>query len=133
MNILVVEDDTQFKTMLCEILAHCGHTVLTAEDGEEAFRALRQSPVQLIISDIQMPKCMGTQLHEMVRDDERLKETPFMYMTGYSVLRSVTPLDKTGHDFIVNKVPFARLLQMVDGISNGGENIAGDRLECGAS
>jgi len=132
MNILVVEDDKQFKDVLHEILAHYGHTVQTADDGAEAFRVLQQSQVQLIISDIHMPNCTGTQLHEMVRTDKRLKEIPFVYMTGYSILRIATPLDQPGLDFMVNKVPFARLLQVVDGISNRGESTVGDRLAYGA-
>ena len=133
MRILIAEDEPDYKNVLVETLGYQGHTILTACNGEEAIQILRRTPVELIISDIHMPKCMGTQLHEMVRNDKSLMEIPFIYITGYSILRIATPLDQSGLDFMVNKVPFGRLLQVVDGISNRGERTVGDQLAFGAS
>lgn len=133
MVILVAEDEADYKDALVEALGYQGHTILTACNGEEAIQILRRTPVELIISDIHMPKCMGTQLHEMVRNDKDLKMIPFIYITGYSILRIATPLDQSGLDFMVNKVPFGGLLQMVDGISSRSERTIADRLTYGAS
>jgi CheY-like chemotaxis protein len=133
LNILIAEDDQEYKNVLVEALGYYGHNTLTASNGEEAFQILMETQVGLIISDIHMPKCTGTQLHEMVRSDERLKEIPFVYMTGYTILRIATPLDQQGLDFMVNKVPFQRVLQVVSDISRKGENTVGDRLAYGAS
>ena len=73
-----------------------------------------------------MPNCTGAQFHEMVRSDQRLNAIPFIYMTGYAILRIATPLDKTGHDFMVNKMPFDRLLQLVDTLDHSGGYSSGD-------
>jgi CheY-like chemotaxis protein len=131
--ILIAEDERDYRDALVEALGYQGHTILTACNGEKAIQILRRTRVELIISDIHMPKCMGTQLHEMVRNDKDLKMIPFIYITGYSILRIATPLDQSGLDFMVNKVPFGGLLQMVDCISSRSERAIADRLAYGAS
>jgi CheY-like chemotaxis protein len=117
MRILIAEDDSEYRDVLCETLQACGHTVLAAADGVEAFQVLTRSKVDIVISDIQMPNRSGSQLHELVRSDERLNHIPFIYITGFAILRLATPIDMTGLDFMVSKVPFERLLQLIDDIS----------------
>ena len=116
MTILVVEDDGEYNKVLGEALHLYGHNVLSATNGNEAFETLQHSRVDLVISDIEMPTCSGTRLHEMVRHDLRLCMLPFVYITGYPVLRLATPLDDKNLDFMVSKVPFDRILETVNQI-----------------
>ncbi len=119
MHILVVEDDIEYRNVLREALQMHGHLVVTATDGAEAFELLQHHPVGLIISDINMPNCTGTKLHELIRSDEHLELIPFIYVTGFAILRVATPLAKTELDFMVSKVSFDRLLQLIGDISLG--------------
>jgi len=123
MHILVVEDDIQYRNVLREALELYGHTVFTAADGVEAYKFLGQHSVGLVISDINMPNCSGSQLHELIRSHEQLKETPFVYITGFAILRVATPLDKTGLDFMVSKVPFDRLIQVIRDLGLDGASL----------
>ena len=116
MTILVVDDDREYENVLCQGLEQYGHIVLGAANGNEAFKVLQHHRVDLIVSDIRMPECTGMELHEMVRDDEGLHGLPFVFITGDPSLRVGTPLDDTGHDFIVSKIPFERLLHVIDDI-----------------
>ncbi len=126
MKILVAEDNPDYRAALQESLENYGHTVLAASNGSEAFELLQQFPAELIISDIDMPDCTGTQLHEMVRSHEKLRCLPFVYLTGFAILRLATPLDDTILDFMVNKVPFERLLRVVKDLSGqSGDNSSG--------
>ncbi|MBF8293731.1 MAG: CheA signal transduction histidine kinase [Bacteroidetes bacterium] len=133
MRILVAEDDSEYRGVLCETLELCGHTVLPAADGVEAFQLLTRNTVDIIISDIQMPNRTGTQLHESVRSDERLQHIPFIYITGFAILRMATPIDMTGLDFMVSKVPFERLLQIVDDIGIQRGILRNDNVALGTS
>jgi CheY-like chemotaxis protein len=117
MRILVAEDDREYRDVLTETLKGCGHTILAAADGLEALRILRDTAVDLIISDIQMPNHSGSQLHEKVRSNKKTKNIPFIYITGFSILRLTTPMDLTGLDFMTSKVPFDRLLQLIEDIN----------------
>jgi len=114
LHILVAENDFNYRTVLCEALRMDGHTVLTANDGVEAYEILQKSQVELIVSDINMPNRTGSQLHWLVRNDKRLGGIPFIYITGFAILRMATPLDETGLDYMVSKVQFERLLQLID-------------------
>ena len=116
-TILVVDDNKEYENVLGQALQLGGHFVLTATNGEEAFAVLQHFKVDLIVSDIRMPKCTGIQLHDMVRGDRRLRALPFVYITADPCLRVGTPLDSTGRDFMAAKVPFERLLSVINNIS----------------
>lgn len=115
-NILVVDDDAEFNTVLREALTISGHNVQSAADGDEAFQILQHSPVDLVISDIQMPACSGTRLHSMIRHDERLHMIPFIFITGHTLLRMALPVGGQGLDFVVGKIPFDKVLRAVHDI-----------------
>ncbi len=58
--------------------------------------------------------------------NEKLRCLPFVYLTGFAILRLATPLDDTRVDFMVNKVPFERLLRVVKDLTGqGGDNSSG--------
>jgi two-component system, chemotaxis family, chemotaxis protein CheY len=71
-SILIVDDSSAMRSVIKRILTLSGFemdTCLDACDGEDALRALRRQPVDLVISDINMPRMDGeTLLREMSAD-----------------------------------------------------------------
>ncbi|HEX4067436.1 MAG TPA: response regulator [Acidobacteriaceae bacterium] len=67
-TILVVDDDEDFREVIAAILEKAGYDVLEAPNGAEAAAILDRRPgaVDLLITDIQMPKMTGAQLIECV-------------------------------------------------------------------
>ena len=61
-TILVVDDDASIRESFEKILKRTGYKVLTAEDGEEALDIIRQQSVDLVLSDLRMPKMGGLKL-----------------------------------------------------------------------
>ena len=61
-SILVVEDEPAFLELLERNLNQNGYAVITAENGEDALELLRQNRVNLILTDLKMPKMDGLQL-----------------------------------------------------------------------
>ncbi|MFO0767556.1 MAG: response regulator [Nitrospiraceae bacterium] len=53
--LLVIDDEPGVLEFLALVLRQAGHTVVTADNGREAFRILHQSPVDLVLTDIYMP------------------------------------------------------------------------------
>ena len=68
-RILVIEDDTQLRQMLRQLLERQGYEVVDAPDGKEGIKLYRQAPTDLIITDIIMPEKEGVEtIIELKRD-----------------------------------------------------------------
>ena len=82
-TILVVEDDDQLRRSVKRILEAAGYQIVTAADGLEALEALRQTAgVQLVFSDLVMPRLGGPALYDAARREGHT--TPFLFASGYS-------------------------------------------------
>lgn len=58
-HILVMDDDVQFRQFLRLRLVEAGYTVHDAGDGIKGMRLLRTKPIELVITDIIMPRKEG--------------------------------------------------------------------------
>ena len=68
-RILVVDDDLQFRNLLCLVLERQGHEVVAVPDGGSAIRVFRQAPAELIITDIIMPEKSGFEVIRVLRNE----------------------------------------------------------------
>ena len=103
MNIVITDDDHTYLNLLGEILTLYGHTVYKAADGEAALERLSIESADLIIADISMPGMNGVSLHAAVREDRRLKRTPFIWNSGYAELRDLLDVSDPSIDFKMDK------------------------------
>jgi signal transduction histidine kinase/ActR/RegA family two-component response regulator len=83
-TILVVEDATPLRDLICQALSVSGCTVLSAPEAQEALRIVSQQTgaIDLLITDVIMPGMNGPALAKQVR--ALRPETKILYMTGYS-------------------------------------------------
>ncbi len=83
MNILVVDDQPEYRLVLKSLLMEYGWTVFSAEDGEDALQAMARIPMDLIISDIYMPVMDGFKFHQTVRSIPGCEKLPFLFVSAY--------------------------------------------------
>jgi CheY-like chemotaxis protein len=81
-RILVAEDRAASRELITTVLESIGYDVIEAVDGEEALHKAAESPVDLIILDLQMPKLDGFQVISMLRANGRFAETPIVALTA---------------------------------------------------
>ncbi|GBQ90160.1 two component response regulator [Gluconacetobacter johannae DSM 13595] len=83
-TILVVDDSITTRTLQKTILQAHGYDVLLATDGMEALSMLRRSSrrVDVIVTDVEMPRMDGFGLLDAVRSDPRLSSIPVVLMTS---------------------------------------------------
>jgi len=67
-QILVVEDNSELRELFCTVLEDNGYTAIPAKDGIEAFDILDNTFIDLIISDIMMPRMDGYEMTKHLRD-----------------------------------------------------------------
>ena len=108
--ILVVEDDSETREALSDLLRLCGYRVSEAENGEAALNKLNSSPQSpaLIVLDLAMPVMDGYTLLNRLRRDDRVKDIPVIVTTSNP---PDAPLD--GATVLAKPVRPQRLLQLV--------------------
>jgi two-component system, cell cycle response regulator len=78
----VVDDAPVNLSLKCSILEPTGYAVVTASGMAEALALARQTPPDLIVSDVQMSDGSGFDFIQAVKTDPRLKDIPFMFITS---------------------------------------------------
>lgn len=81
-SILVVDDDAVILKYIARILELGGYNVLTARDGVEALDLLESQSVDLIVTDIMMPRMNGYQLHECVVQAPEWVKIPVIFLSA---------------------------------------------------
>ena len=98
-QILVVDDETNLRRVLSAQLARDGYDVHEAGDGEEAIAFLKEHHIDLVITDLKMPKASGMDvLRAALRDDP---SRPVIMLTAFATIENAVEALKTGaFDFI---------------------------------
>jgi len=102
-SILVVDDVSDTLEVLERCLTSAGYRVHTASGVVEAIESLEKTPVDLVITDLRMPKISGLNLVRYLR--ENMKETEVMMITGYATVEGAVAAVKAGAEEYLPK-PF---------------------------
>jgi len=102
-SVLVVDDAPDTLEVLQRNLSSAGYQVYTAPGVAEALELLAGIPVDLVITDLKMPKISGIDLVRHVR--ENMKDTEVMMITGYATIEGAVEAVKTGAEEYLAK-PF---------------------------
>jgi two-component system response regulator HydG len=111
-KILVADDEIGIRQSLKKILEKEGYEVLTASNGEEAFKAIRSNSVDLLISDIRMAGMDGLELLKVCKSVSPYTEV--IMITGYaSVDTAVDSMKQGAYDYITKPFKKADILKAV--------------------
>ena len=110
MKILVVDDFVTMRRITKTLMKQLGYSnMIEAEDGKQALDILQKdSAIEFVISDWNMPNMTGLELLQAVRADEKLKKLPFLMVTAEAEQENIMAAVKSGVSNYVIK-PFTAL------------------------
>jgi diguanylate cyclase (GGDEF)-like protein len=114
-RILIVDDHEDNIELLRARLDAWGFTTDSAGDGEEALQRIQDSPPDLILLDVMMPKIDGIEVARRVKGDRSLPFIPIIMQTALDATENkVEGLEAGADDYITKPIDFAELKARVN-------------------
>jgi len=85
-NILIVDDDVKTLMAMEALLSAPGRHIVLARSGREALRQLLKQDFALILLDVRMPDIDGFETAAMIRQNERFRYTPIIFLSAVDTL-----------------------------------------------
>lgn len=128
-HLMVAEDSTLIRSGILKVLTGSGYTqVTTFVDGEECYKAIRDlkkiaqqdgepisNHLQLVISDIEMPKMDGLTLCRKIKEDLGLSEVKVLIFSSLVNDQMVLKCESVGADSCITKPQIPELVKLIDG------------------
>ena len=106
-TVLIVDDQESIRLALSRMLSKEGYEVLLADEGEKALVILREKKVNVILSDLKMPKMNGLQL---LKASKLVKpEVEVILITAHGTIEKAVGAMKDGAYYFITK-PFKKLI-----------------------
>ena len=118
MPVLVVDDYKTMIRIISNLLRQLGFSNIDeASDGGRALQLMRTRPYGLVISDWNMEPMTGLDLLKEVRNDVKLKDTPFIMVTAESKVENVVTAKSAGvNNYIVKPFNAETLKQKISSV-----------------
>jgi len=112
-TILIVDDEKNYPPILSAVLEEEGFETLTAYSGEEALSVLKNSDVDLVLTDMKMPSMDGIELLERIKEKD--PGIPVIMMTAHgTVEKAVEAMQKGAYNYILKPFDNERLVIYVN-------------------
>lgn len=117
-TILLVEDDPNSVRLARMLLEKDGYTVQAASNGAEALEALNKFVADVLLLDVGLPDMSGYEVCRIIKDDERLKKIPVVFLTAHGSPRDYQTGGELGAVFYIAK-PYnpKHLLQVIHSLA----------------
>ncbi|MBW1996694.1 MAG: sigma-54-dependent Fis family transcriptional regulator [Deltaproteobacteria bacterium] len=98
-TILIVDDEKNYLLVLEALLAPEGYEIITALNARDALRLIKESDLDLVITDVKLPGMSGM---ELLEESKKIKpDTPVIMMTAYGTIeRAVEAMKMQAYDYI---------------------------------
>jgi DNA-binding response OmpR family regulator len=121
-TLLVVDDDAAVRESLEELLRHQGYRVLTAVDGEDGLRTVREQRPDLIVLDVGLPGMDGFRVATLIKRDPVLSQIPIILYSGRLEESFAVLAYETKADYFLPKAGNVRpildaIRQLLEGVS----------------
>jgi CheY-like chemotaxis protein len=117
LTVLLIEDDAVYRELATVVLEEAGCTVIPASTAEDGLRLARERPLDLVLTDQNLPGMDGFEVVRELRRDLRTSRLPVMVLTSGDVLEEdsarareagcsaylTKPVDRSGFDSLLGR------------------------------
>lgn len=112
--VLIVDDRWENRSVVTNLLEPLGFAVTEAEDGQDALEYLQEHRVDLIISDLKMPRLSGLELLQALLADPQLKDIPVIISSASAFMEDYqASIAAGGKDFLPKPIDAEELYRCV--------------------
>lgn len=104
-NLLLIDDDLTVRKLLTFHLKKRGYTVFEADGAKQGFTLLASEPIDLVLCDVGMEEMDGFTFCKKVRENEKYRVLPFIFVTAKSSMADKEEALRVGGDDYITK-PF---------------------------
>jgi len=116
-HILLVDDNPLFLKLLARAFEKAGFKCHTVNSGSEALQYLKTNAPDAILSDYEMPEMNGLEFRRNVLTKDRLKDIPFMFLTGFDDEKvRYSGLDLQAIDYVIKDTPAEVIIAKVNNL-----------------
>ncbi len=113
LTVLIVEDNEGMASMLTTAVTAQGYEVIWARDGREAIQRLRETKIDLVVTDLKLPYKTGLEILQVARDQNSL--LPVIVMTAHGTIETAVKAVKDGaYDFLTKPFDPDHLLLLIE-------------------
>ena len=132
LNILLVEDNTDLCTIMAQELERNGYAVTLAHDGEEASKLFEEKHIDLVITDIMMPRKNGIELIEYIRSVN--KNIPILIVSAKASQKDKYQGFLAGtDDYMVKPIDIDELVMRVNALLRRAKILSDKKLVIGGA
>ncbi|HOV39839.1 MAG TPA: sigma-54 dependent transcriptional regulator [Spirochaetales bacterium] len=111
-NILIADDEKNIREGLAQALEMDGYKTFLAEDGEAAWKLFEEEVIDLVITDLKMPKLSGEELLHRITAEQ--PAVPVIILTGHGTIETAVKAMRDGaYDFLTKPINLDRLSLLV--------------------
>src|SRR5579863_930137 len=111
-QVLIVDDEPNLRKILSAQLTRDGYDAMTAEDGEQGLAMLAEHHIDLVITDLKMPKVDGMTLLKRALEEE--PDLPVILITAHGTIDTAVEALKAGaFDFVTKPFDKDEVRQIV--------------------
>jgi CheY-like chemotaxis protein len=118
-HILIVDDSQDLTHVIADFLGMYGYRVSTARDGHDALECMNSEHIQVVVSDIHMPRMDGFTLMGEIK--AKYPKVPIVLITGFSISEAQKlAFDRGANAFVAKPFKLKELKSVIESVSKEG-------------
>lgn len=115
-RILMIDDNTDYLTLMTAVLGRAGYTLITARNGQEGLEKARAEKPDLILTDLMLPQLNGYEICSLLKQDLKYRRIPIVVWSATKLQdRDAKLARECGADaYLLKSVAPAALLQEIE-------------------